>query len=239
MSARSFAAAALLAAISALTLASPPARAEMGPCKPDNYESFICGEGNGAARVIVDTLSPSKQFAFAWRTPDGPPTEQPDDDDKIEFLLIRLKDGAILLKNKTPYWSTGESRVNRLQEQASWSPNSRYVVRAFHSRFSTDSVFLYAIGPKGDFVGEIDLLKPMSAAMAARLKRRGKNPEQFDFSLSAGPELTISNDGLLRCKVMMWVPKDGPEYNYAVTLRIARRSGALAARIVSIVPVAE
>jgi hypothetical protein len=224
----------ILAGLGACLLA-PAANAEIGPCKPDNHESFICGEGDGAARVIEGTLSPSKQYAFAWRTPEGPPTEEPDDD-KIEFLLIRLKDGAVLLKNKTPYWATGEMHVNRLQEQASWSPNSRYVVRAFQSRFETGNVDLYVVGPKGDAAGEIDLMKPMSAAITAQLKRRVKNPEDYSFSLSAGPQLKIDNDGRLRGKVMMWIPKNGPYYYYTVSMQITPAASGLAARVVAITP---
>src|SRR5271169_6020298 len=78
-----------------------PAHAEMGPCKPlEKREVLICGNGNGAAIVIPDTPSPSGRLALAWRTPDAPPTEEPDRD-KIELLVLRLADGAILARGKT------------------------------------------------------------------------------------------------------------------------------------------
>jgi hypothetical protein len=67
------------------------AHAGMGPCVPDEHQGLVCGSGDGAARVIEETLSPSKRFALAWRTPDGTPDDQPDSD-KIE--LVRALDVA-------------------------------------------------------------------------------------------------------------------------------------------------
>ena len=127
---------------------SEPALAGTGPCKLDaGHEIQICGTGNGAAIVIRDTQSPSQKIALAWRTPDAPPTEQPDNE-KIELLVLRLADGAILARSKGAYWDTGEMHVNRLEERAAWSPNSRLLVRSFHSRFSTDEIEIYALVPQ-------------------------------------------------------------------------------------------
>ena len=58
------------ALVAAVLFTSPPAHADMGPCKPDKHDGLICGSGDGAARVIDDTTSPSKQLALAWRTPE-------------------------------------------------------------------------------------------------------------------------------------------------------------------------
>jgi hypothetical protein len=81
---------------SVLILVASPAHADMSPCKRDERrEVLICGSGNGAATVMRDTPSPSRQIALAWRTPEAPPTEQPDWD-KIELLVLRVADGAIL-----------------------------------------------------------------------------------------------------------------------------------------------
>src|SRR5262249_37829369 len=52
----------------------------LGACAPDAHEGLTCGTGDGAARVIADTVSPSERLALAWRSPGGPPTEQPDED---------------------------------------------------------------------------------------------------------------------------------------------------------------
>src|SRR3954466_5172363 len=154
---------------SALLLTAAPARAGMGPCVPDTHDGLICGSGDGAARVIDDTLSPSKRFALAWRSPNAPPTAEPADD-KTELVLVRVSDGAILTATPTDYWDTGEMHVNRLQEQASWSPDSRLVIRVFQQRFDSTHVDVYAIGKNGEFAGALDLLKIMDRAIRARMK---------------------------------------------------------------------
>jgi hypothetical protein len=74
------------------------AKAETGPCLPDQSGGLTCGQGNGAARVVQGTISPSRRLAFARRSPSHPPTEDPTGD-AIESVLIRLSDGTVL-------WST-------------------------------------------------------------------------------------------------------------------------------------
>jgi hypothetical protein len=219
----------------ALLIASAPgARAEMGPCRPDNHDSFICGSGNGAARVIEGTISPSKRLALAWRAPNGPPTEQPDDDD-LETLVVRIADGAVLATIKSSYWDTGESRVNRLQELAAWSPDSRFLIRSFNSRFSTDNIDLYALGAHDEASGPFDLLKLIEPAVQARMKQeRVKKIESYALSISNEPPLAIDNRGHVRAAIIMWVPKLGPERDYRVTVQVTRGPKSLAARIGSI-----
>src|SRR5215510_6123734 len=161
---------ALAAVFAVFSLMAPPAMAEMGPCRPDDHESFICGSGAGAARVIADTLSPSKRLALAWRSLAGPPTEEPNDDPEI--LVVRLADGAILAASKGMYWNTGEARANRLEELATWSP-----ISSFSSRFSTDNVDFYAFGANDEATGPFDLLKVMDPAVRTSLKRRVKDEQ--------------------------------------------------------------
>jgi hypothetical protein len=216
-------------------LAALPARAEMGPCKPDDHDGLICGEGAGAARVIVDTVSPNKRLALAWRSPTGTPTEDPDDN--LELLVVRLADGAVLAKTETEYWATGERKVNRLIEAASWSPDSRLVVRTFHSRFSTDNFDLFVLGAKDELIGTLDLKKIVEPAVRAQLKRRVRNADNYTFSVSLDRKLTVGNDDVARVPVMMWIPKDGPEANFEVTLRIARAKLKPVARVTSIRPI--
>jgi len=225
----------LAAACAICILVAQPVRAEMGPCRPDNHESFICGSGVGAARVIADTLSPSKRLALAWRSLAGPPTEEPSDDP--ELLVVRLADGAILAASKGMYWNTGESRANRLDETATWSPDSRLLIRSFSSRFSTDKVDLYALGRLDEVSGPFDLLKVMDSAIRTALKRRVKDAQRYVLSISNDPAMTVSNGGIVRAEVMMWVPKDGPERNYTVTARVIRGAKSLDARVVAVVPV--
>ena len=139
----------LLAAAAVMwTGASLVSAAETGPlgaCRPDAHEGLTCGAGDGAARVIAGTISPSKRLALAWRAPGGPPTEEPDTDD-VELLLIRLSDGVILATSKGAYWDTGETHANRREEKAAWSPDSRLMVEAYDTRFSTDGLTVTAIG---------------------------------------------------------------------------------------------
>lgn len=226
---------ALAAVFAVFSLMAPPAMAEMGPCRPDDHESFICGSGAGAARVIADTLSPSKRLALAWRSLAGPPTEEPSDDPQI--LVVRLADGAILAASKGMYWNTGEARANRLDETATWSPDSRLLIRSFSSRFSTDNVDIYAFGRNDEVTGPFDLLKVMDSALRTALKRRVKDAQRYALSISNDPAMTVSNGGIVRAEVMMWVPKDGPERNYTVTARVIRDGKSLGARIVAVVPV--
>src|SRR5262245_53452795 len=129
--------AAAIAVALATCVFAASARADMGPCKPDAFEGLLCGSGKNSARVINDTISPDKRHALAWRAPGSATTEQPDTDD-LELLLVRLADGAVLATRPTEYWDTGNGHVNRLEEEAVWSPNSHYVLRAFQSRFATD-----------------------------------------------------------------------------------------------------
>ena len=229
---RSVTAAAL--AICTLIACAPRATAEMGPCQPDKFGGLTCGSGVGAARVIEDTLSPSKRLALAWRSTKGPPTEEPGDDPEI--LVVRIADGAILAASKGMYWNTGEMRANRLEEIATWSPNSRLLIRSFNSRFSTDNVDLYAFGANDEATGPFDLLKVIDPAVRTSLRRRVKDEQTYVFSISSDPAMSVGNSGLVRAAVMMWVPKDGPERNSTVTVRVIRGAKSLDARVVAVVP---
>jgi len=214
------------------------AHAEAGPCKPlEHTEVLICGSGDGAAIVIGDTTSPSGKLALGWRATDGPPTEQPDED-SIELLILRLADGAALYHAKGSYWDTGEMHVNRLQEKAAWSPNSRFMVRAFHSRFSTDDVDVFALGADDKVTGPFDLLKLLDSTARAKLKERVKDTDGYEFFLAGMKDddkpVTVDNAGNIVAHVMFWIPKNGPFYYYTVKARTREVNGALDVRIVSI-----
>jgi len=202
----------------------------LGPCQPDTHEGLICGSGNGAARVIADTISPSKRLALAWRSPGAPPTEQPDDDE-IELLLVRLSDGAVLSTQKGAFWDTGEMRANRRDQQAAWSPDSRLIVETYHSRFSTDSMTVFAIAPGDKASLSLDLLKIMDTAVRAELKRRVRNVEPYELYVQ---RVAIDRGGRIRALVDLWVPKDGPSATFAVAAAVTRKGDALAARVTSV-----
>lgn len=223
-----------------LALACIPAHADTGPCKPyPPLEVLVCGMGEGAAIVIRDTVSPSKKLALAWRSLEAPPTEQPPGE--VELLVIRLEDGGILSKTGTEYWDTGEMHANRLQEKAFWSPDSKWLIREFSSRYSSDIVELYAIG-KGDIVsGPFDLLKLVEPALRARLKTKlpkGMDAENFVFIFGSGkeskPVAAIDAHGNIHADVTFWAPKNGPTYYYSVTLKGTHEKDGPAARIVSV-----
>jgi len=207
-------------------LATLPARADMGPCKPDKFEGLTCGAGVNAARVIKDTLSPDKRFAFAWRAPNAEPTDQPDSTDAIDLLLVRLADGAILAKAATQYWDTGEMHVNRLLEEVSWSANSRFAVRALRQRFDTGSFDAFVL--RGDAAADtVDLLKIVELALRARLEKKIGNTDAYVLSVQGGKKLKINNAGVIQAAVSLWRPKEGPEEAYAVTLRVTRGKAGL------------
>jgi hypothetical protein len=201
----------------------------LGPCQADSHEGLVCGTGDGAARVLAGTTSPSQRLALAWRTPGGPPTEEPDTDD-LELLLIRLSDGAILSKQKGEVWDTGESHSNRRDEKAAWSRDSRLMVETFDTRFSTDGVTVYAIGAD-DTTRTLDLIKIMEPAVRAQLKRRIKSDEGYVFFVQ---RIAIDNRGRIRALVHLWVPKNGPFAAFLVTAAVTRKGDALSARITAI-----
>jgi hypothetical protein len=76
----------------------------------------------------------------------------------------------------------------------------------------------------------------MDPAVRASLRRRVKDEQNYAFFISDAPSMSIGNSGIARAAVMMWVPKDGPERNYTVTVRVMRGAKSLAARIVAVVP---
>ncbi|MCC6776473.1 MAG: hypothetical protein IT537_07530 [Hyphomicrobiales bacterium] len=216
-----------------LAVSPAVARAEMGPCRPDQHDSLVCGSGNGAARVIAETTSPSGKLALAWRWPGGPPTEEPDED-QAETVQVRLADGAILARSKTSYWSTGEMRANRLDESATWSPNSRLVVRQLDTRFESEAFQLHALAGDGKLAGTVDLRKLIEPALRKQIRERGRNPRSYVFFVSHDEPTRLSNSGLLRATVSMWVPKDGPEAAFDVTVQATPSVTALTARLVSV-----
>jgi hypothetical protein len=221
-----------------LILSAYPALADTGPCRLNaEREIQICGTGDGAAIVIRDTQSPSKKIALAWRTPGGPPTEQPDDE-KIELLVLRLSDGAILARSKGAYWDTGEMHVNRLEERAAWSPNSRLLVRSFHSRFSTDEIEIYALDDADKVTGRADFLKLLDPSVRTKLKARAKDTNDYSLSLTGMKDddktMTIDDRGNIRAEVMLWAPKYGPMHYFRVTARVLSDKGKLSAKIISV-----
>jgi len=78
-------------------------------CVADQNGGLVCGAGKSAMRVFADTISSSKQYAFAWRSPDGLPSGD-GTPSGVENVLIRLSDGAVVAKLGGAYWATGQLR---------------------------------------------------------------------------------------------------------------------------------
>jgi hypothetical protein len=227
---------AFLTALPFLTVAAAlPASAETGPCLPDQAGGLTCGEGPGAARVVDGTISPSKRLAFAWRAPGRSPTEAPDDD-PIESLLIRLSDGAVLSSAPGKYWRAGGARANHIDEGAAWSPNSRFAIEVTDSKWDTDDFRLYAIGAD-DKVLVLDLKAIIEPAVGKQLRQFVKNEPAYTFSVIWGgdsPPLAIGNGGLIKAPILMQIPKEERDVNFAVTLLVVHKDGTLVARDVSV-----
>ena len=59
-------------------------------CVADQQGDLVCGEGKAAMRVVADTTSPSKNYAFAWRSDQGLPSGRDQPPSGVENLLIRI-----------------------------------------------------------------------------------------------------------------------------------------------------
>jgi hypothetical protein len=207
----------------------------MGPCRPDGHNGLVCGTGDGAARVIDGTVSPSRRFALAWRSTGSLPTEMPSGD--LEDLVIRIRDGAILATEEGEYWHTPEGgHANRVDEFAIWSPDSRLMIKTFNTRFDTSTVDLYAFDANDKLGGPFNLRKTMEEALHAALKRQRKDPDAYSFWTSGGKSFKIDNRGLVHARVMMWVPKDGPTSYYDMTLQVAHKGRTFDAKVLSVRP---
>jgi hypothetical protein len=151
-----------------------PVRAEA--CVADQKGVPICGEGKGAMRVFADTISPSKQYAFAWRSPEGLPSGDVTPSG-VENVLVRLSDGTVVTKLGGEYWATGQMRANRYDLIAAWSPDSRAVIEVANSRWDSDSFVYYAVD--GATVTTVDLRALVEPAMKAKLPARKRDGHSF------------------------------------------------------------
>ena len=79
-------------------------------CVANQSGDLVCGSGKSASRVFANTTSPSRNYAFAWRTAQGLPSGR-DAPNDVENVLIRVTDGAVLATLGGTYWETGEMRA--------------------------------------------------------------------------------------------------------------------------------
>ena len=108
------------------------------------------------------------------------------------------------------------------------------VIRMYDPRFGTDVFTLYRIGADGRLNGEIDLDKMIEDAVHARLKKIGRNPEDYGVLISDSGN-TLSNSGTLRFKVTAYIVKKDPSVDYDIEMKVTPHSTPLRARIVKIV----
>ena len=197
-------------------------------CVTDQHGGLVCGEGKGAVRVVADTTSPQKKYAFGWRSPGGLPSVS-DIPEGVENVLVRLADGAVIAKLGGEYWATGEMRANRYDLLAAWSPDSRAVIEVANSRWDSDAFVYYLID--GETVTTLDLRALVEPAMKARLPARKR--EFSSFRVRGDLPVTIDARGHARFTAMVYLPKSEPSLNYKVQVDIASTNGKPSARIVS------
>jgi len=180
-------------------------------------------------RVVADTISPSKDYAFAWRGAQGLSVADPPPPG-VENLLVRLSDGAVLARLGGEYWATGEMRANRYELAAAWSPDSRSVIEVANSRWDSDSFAYYRID--GAAAVKLDLRALVEPVMAARLPPR--NRQGNSFRVRTDLPLTLDARGRVRFNAMLYVPKGETSNDYQVQVNIRTTGGKPSAQVVSL-----
>ena len=180
-------------------------------------------------RVFADTTSPSKKYAFAWRSAEGLPSGGNLPSNSVENVMVRLADGAVLTKLGGEFWETGQMRANRYDLLAAWSPDSRAVIEVANSRWDSDSFVYYLID--GATVVTFDLRALVEPAMKAKLPARKR--EFNSFRVREDLPVTLDARGHARFTAMVYVPKSEASHDYKVQVDIASRNGKPSARIVS------
>lgn len=198
-------------------------------CVADRQGVLVCGEGKAAMRVVAGTTSPSKEYAFAWRSEQGPPSGRDETPSGIENLLIRISDGAVLAKLGGKYWATEEMRANRADLLAAWSPDSRSVIEVANSRWDSDSFAYYRID--GATATRLDLRALVEPVMTARLPPR--NRQGNSFRVREEQPVTLDARGRASFTAMLYVPKSETSNDYKVAVNIRTQGGKPSAQVVS------
>jgi hypothetical protein len=217
--------------LSALTFAPSNASAEMGPCRPATFD-LICGSGDGAARVIVKTISPSKRLAFAWRLANRPPTDRPEESDpNLENLIVRISDGAILAKSQGSYWDLS-TKIAKAYLITAWSPDSRLLVKV-EQRAGFASAELFSFHQDDSAIGPFELVKLIKPAILAQMQGV-KDIDNYQLVFASHPAMRVDDQGLLHANVFArdQDSSEGPAYD--VTMQITRAADSLDAKVVSV-----
>ena len=197
-------------------------------CIADQRGGLLCGTGNGALRVFANTTSPSRSYAFAWRTAQGLPSGDQTPND-VENVLIRVTDGAVLATLGGTHWETGEMRANRYDLLAAWSPDSQAVIEVANSRWDSDSFAYYRID--GATATKVDLRALVEPVMTARLPPR--NRQGNSFRVREDLPVTLDARGRVRFTAMLYVPKGETSNDYKVQVNVRTTGGKPSAQVVS------
>jgi hypothetical protein len=210
------------------------ARAEMGPCLPADRGSLICGTGDGAARTIPETSSPSKRLALAWRFTNRPPTDRPNENDpNLESLIVRIGDGAILAKSRGAYWHLGDRYAPRQYLRAAWSPDSRLLIKIAGRVGVSDSAELFTFDEDDSIIGAFDLAKVLYAAMGAEMKSI-KDANKYLFGFCYKPEAAIDDRGLIHASLFAEKGDSGDGPIYELTAKATRAANSLDVKVLSV-----
>lgn len=225
---------AIALAFTALVIAPLMARAEMGPCLPDDRGSLTCGTGVGAARVIPKTTSPSNRLALAWRlTSSAPGYQLHEDNPDLESLIARIEDGAILAKSRGTYWDMGDRYAKAQYLTAAWSPDSHLLIRMAGKGAAPHTAELFAFAQDDSVTGPFDLVKVLDPAVRAEMNGV-TDKDKYVFKISTEPSMTIDNQGLIHASVFMEARESGKGRIYDLTAQVTRTTSSFDAKVLSI-----
>jgi hypothetical protein len=225
---------AILLAFAALAIVPLIARAEMGPCIPDDHGSLTCGSGVGAARVIPKTRSPSGRLALAWRLKSSAPGYQlHEGNPDLESLIVRIDDGAILAKSQGTYWDMGDRYAKAQYLTAAWSPDGSLLIRMAGKGDAPHSAELFAFAQDDSVTGPFDLVKMLDPAVRAEMKDVN-DADKYVFAISTQPSMTIDDQGSVHASVFMVARQSGEERIYKLTAQVMRVANSFDAKVLSI-----
>lgn len=216
---------------------------ETGPCTANQQGTYVCGEGEGAPRIIAGTISPSKVYGVAWRpnpSSNGVTFTREDDglvyleDLEAENLLVRLSDGAIMgTLNGSHYGDLGD--LNHAHQRIVWSPDSSIFVEVASGKWMLDLLDLRAVDASGTLSERVNLLKPLQAAGNAALKTVSRTAKLDDFVLDIveDPGAGFDGQGRLTVPIVMQIIKSDTYFEFDVVFEITNQDGRPAAKVIS------